>query len=207
MSSRASTLRALWASASCLVDNAAQSGKNRFFFASARPVRNRFPMLSKERHASVMIGCHGGMACRNGKIISGHTPVPDFERAVSTLLKASPLPYVLEGQWNYSVSDGHRDMLGLYTRAVSLHDGVIIGKQDCGVALSQDRVAGTTGGHTGAKRRQRRDPKGFRALASPPCPDHPTKTELSRRHRFFLAGGDASVSRNVPCPAGFSGLS
>ena len=78
---------------------------NQLFFASARPVRDMLPMLSENLHSATFIGCNGGMAWKNGKIIHSHTLKSDFVSRVLPVLKELQIPYVLDGEWNYSVSE------------------------------------------------------------------------------------------------------
>ncbi|WP_380184016.1 HAD hydrolase family protein [Kalamiella sp. sgz302252] len=78
---------------------------NQLFFASARPVRDMLPMLSEDLHSATFIGCNGGMTWRDGEIIHSHTLAPAFVARVLQHLKELKIPYVLDGEWNYSVSE------------------------------------------------------------------------------------------------------
>lgn len=78
--------------------------KNQVIFASARPVRDMLPMVSEDLHCSIFIGCNGGMAWKNGKIILSQNLRSDFVSRLLGMLNHFRIPYVLDGEWNYSVS-------------------------------------------------------------------------------------------------------
>lgn len=80
------------------------TANNQIIFASARPVRDMLPMLSDELHSSVFIGCNGSMAWKNGKIILSHVFEPDFVSRILNTMNNLEIPYVLDGEWNYSFS-------------------------------------------------------------------------------------------------------
>lgn len=74
-------------------------------FASARPVRDMLPLLSESLHDCLMIGCNGGMAWRNGEFIFSNSFEDIHARDLIDTLKKLSIPYVLDGLWNYSISD------------------------------------------------------------------------------------------------------
>jgi len=78
--------------------------KSKVIFASARPVRDMLPMVSEALHSSIFIGCNGGMVWKSGKIILSHNLKSDFICRLLFTLNDLSIPYVLDGEWNYSVS-------------------------------------------------------------------------------------------------------
>ncbi|EAW7861223.1 HAD hydrolase family protein [Salmonella enterica] len=81
---------------------------NQVIFASARPVRDMLPMVSDELHSSVFIGCNGGMAWKNGQTVLSHVFDSDFVSHIINVMNNFGIPYVLDGEWNYSISkNGH----------------------------------------------------------------------------------------------------
>lgn len=78
---------------------------NQVIFASARPVRDMLPMLTDELHSSVFIGCNGGMAWKNGRVILNHVLEYGFVTRIINILNSLEIPYVLDGEWNYSFSN------------------------------------------------------------------------------------------------------
>lgn len=77
---------------------------NQIIFASARPVRDMLPMLSDELHSSLFIGCNGGMAWKNGQTVLSHVFENDFVSRILDVMNNLEIPYVLDGEWNYSIS-------------------------------------------------------------------------------------------------------
>lgn len=94
---------------------------NQIIFASARPVRDMLPMLSDELHSSVFIGCNGGMAWKDGRIILSYVLKPDFVSHMLNIMNALEIPYVLDGEWNYSVSNKAHPFHE-YIRSLSNHE-------------------------------------------------------------------------------------
>lgn len=77
---------------------------NKLIFASARPIRDMLPMLPENLHSSVLIGCNGGMAWESGRVIISHKLAPDFISRMLNIMISFDIPYVLDGEWSYSVS-------------------------------------------------------------------------------------------------------
>lgn len=100
---------------------AALAESHQLFFASARPVRDMLPMLAEELHSATFIGCNGGIAWRNGKIIHSQTLKNNFVLRVLHILNELEIPYVLDGEWNYSVSEKHHPFHD-YIRSFSDHE-------------------------------------------------------------------------------------
>lgn len=71
---------------------------NQLIFASARPVRDMLPMLSKNLHSSVFIGCNGGIVWKNGRVILSYTLKPDFVTRMLNMITNLDIPYVLDGE-------------------------------------------------------------------------------------------------------------
>ncbi|EGT3611660.1 hydrolase [Morganella morganii] len=94
---------------------------NQVIFASARPVRDMLPMLSEELHSSVFIGCNGGMAWKNGQVVLSHVLEPDFVSRILNVMKNFEIPYVLDGEWNYSFSE-KAHAFHEYVRSLSNHE-------------------------------------------------------------------------------------
>lgn len=82
----------------------ALSKDNEIIFASARPVRDMLPMLSKNLEDSLFIGCNGAMAYRKGEIIYKNMLCKNRVNQLVDYLKEREIPYVLDGFWNYSFS-------------------------------------------------------------------------------------------------------
>lgn len=81
------------------------SENNNIIFASARPVRDMLPMISDDlRSSSLFIGCNGGMAWRGGEIVLSYVLEHNFISHIIDVMNKFEVPYVLDGEWNYSVS-------------------------------------------------------------------------------------------------------
>lgn len=76
----------------------------RVIFASARPVRDMLPLLPEALHSCLMVGCNGGMAWQQGECLFSRR----FDHADAAVLindlKQQQVPYVLDGDWHFSVS-------------------------------------------------------------------------------------------------------
>lgn len=94
---------------------------NQVIFASARPVRDMLPMVSHKLHSSVFIGCNGGMAWKNGRTVLSHVFDSDFVSRIVYILGNLKIPYVLDGEWSYSISKNHHPFHE-YIRSLSNHE-------------------------------------------------------------------------------------
>ncbi|MCL1075435.1 HAD-IIB family hydrolase [Shewanella dokdonensis] len=82
------------------------------FFASARPVRDMLPLIPNTLHNTILVGCNGGQAWYNGKIIISNHFKNDDVNKILELLNHIDMSYVLDTDWNYSFS----------TKAHEFHD-------------------------------------------------------------------------------------
>ncbi|CAI1125170.1 HAD hydrolase family protein [Serratia ficaria] len=94
---------------------------NQLIFASARPVRDMLPMLSKKLHSSFFIGCNGGMAWKNGRVVLSYALEIDFVMQMLSVMTHLGIPYVLDGKWNYAFSEKHHPFHD-YIRSLSSHE-------------------------------------------------------------------------------------
>lgn len=78
--------------------------KHNVVFASARPIRDMLPILNKEFHSSLLIGCNGGIHYKNGDFGKTHHFEKNIIKQVVNFLKKEKIPYVLDGDWHYSLS-------------------------------------------------------------------------------------------------------
>ncbi|AIT09548.1 hypothetical protein LO80_05935 [Candidatus Francisella endociliophora] len=78
--------------------------KHNVVFASARPIRDMLPILNKEFHSSLLIGCNGGIHYKNGDFGKTHHFETNIIKQVVNFLKKGNIPYVLDGDWHYSLS-------------------------------------------------------------------------------------------------------
>lgn len=74
-------------------------------------------MLSEDLPPSVLIGCNGGMTWKNGRVVLSHTLTPDFVTRVLKVMTDLGISYVLDGEWNYSVSAKLHPYPGIYSLA------------------------------------------------------------------------------------------
>lgn len=80
------------------------SRHNNIVFASARPVRDMLPLLPESLHHHVMIGCNGSMAWKSGECLFSQNFSGHELSGLLELLVQQQVPYLLDGNWNYSVS-------------------------------------------------------------------------------------------------------
>lgn len=90
-------------------------------FASARPIRDMLPMLSDDLHSSLLIGCNGGMAWKEGQTLFSALLEPQFVISILMRLNELHVPYVLDGEWNYALSSTPHTFHD-YIRSLSQHE-------------------------------------------------------------------------------------
>ncbi len=83
----------------------ALKASSRVIFASARPIRDMLPLLPVSLHDCLMIGCNGGMAWQNGEFIFSSRFEDHHARDLIDDLRSQSVPYVLDGRWNYAISE------------------------------------------------------------------------------------------------------
>lgn len=81
------------------------STQSNIVFASARPVRDMLPLLPESLHHHVMIGCNGSMAWKNGHCLFSQNFSDGELSGLLELLVQQQIPYLLDGNWNYAVSE------------------------------------------------------------------------------------------------------
>ncbi|WP_239619223.1 HAD-IIB family hydrolase [Cohnella mopanensis] len=71
-------------------------------FASARPIRDIFPILDNRFHAHTMIGGNGSLISQKGQLILS-TPFSDHQiNAIKQLMLEYETTYLIDGEWDYS---------------------------------------------------------------------------------------------------------
>lgn len=90
-------------------------------FASARPVRDMLPMLSVDLRDVLCIGCNGGMAYQNSKLVYQNMLCSGIVLEIINFLRIKKIPYVLDGPWNYSFSQTQH-AFHQYIRSLSSHE-------------------------------------------------------------------------------------
>ncbi|MCG7498312.1 HAD family hydrolase [Vibrio sp. Of7-15] len=74
-------------------------------FASARPVRDMLPLIPSDLHHATFIGCNGGQVWKNNSFVYSYQ-IPKGEAVqIISLLKELRVPYILDSDWHYSVSE------------------------------------------------------------------------------------------------------
>nr|WP_205064550.1 HAD hydrolase family protein [Pantoea coffeiphila] len=76
----------------------------RVIFASARPVRDMLPLLPRELHDCLMVGCNGAMAWQQGECLFSNRFDNRAAEMMIGLLQQHQVPYVLDGHWSFSTS-------------------------------------------------------------------------------------------------------
>ncbi|MEJ7530364.1 HAD hydrolase family protein, partial [Staphylococcus hominis] len=77
-------------------------------FASARPIRDMLPVISKEFHNYTMIGGNGSLILSNGKIIKSVSFSLSDSFSLSEMKKIKQLinefdaTYLIDGDWDYA---------------------------------------------------------------------------------------------------------
>ncbi|QTF10104.1 HAD-IIB family hydrolase [Brenneria izadpanahii] len=94
------------------------SNNNKIIFASARPVRDMLPLIPDYLQNCLMVGCNGGMVWQNKKFIFSNFFDPNFSDKIVTFLRKENIPYILDSDWSYSVSQKHHDFHA-YIRTLS----------------------------------------------------------------------------------------
>lgn len=97
------------------------SNAHNVVFASARPVRDILAMLPKRLHGSIMLGCNGGMAWKANEFLFTHTFPDEDIKFILSLLKKHHIPYLLDGIWNYSLSNIYHSFHD-YIKSLSNHE-------------------------------------------------------------------------------------
>ena len=92
--------------------------KHEVVFASARPIRDMLPILSKEFHSSLLIGCNGGIHYKNGDFGKTYHFKKEIIKDAIKFLKKNNIAYVLDGDWYYSLSEIHHPFHN-YIRSLS----------------------------------------------------------------------------------------
>lgn len=87
-------------------------------FASARPIRDMLPLIPENLRNCLMVGCNGGMAWEKNAFVFSHTFADEKAKRIVSFLKANKIPYVLDGNWKFSVSDISHDFHS-YIRSLS----------------------------------------------------------------------------------------
>lgn len=79
--------------------------EHRLIFASARPIRDMLPMVKESLHQqATFIGCNCGMAFKDQKMFYCRKLDPSYVESTLKWLNALQIPYVLDGEWGFSLS-------------------------------------------------------------------------------------------------------
>lgn len=78
-------------------------------FASARPIRDLLPVLAEDLHGAPLIGGNGAFV-RTGNDLALSSIDPRTRESLDALIERHELPYLVDGDWNYSYtgSETHR---------------------------------------------------------------------------------------------------
>lgn len=71
-------------------------------FASARPIRDMLPVISKEFHNYTMIGGNGSLILSNGKIIKSVSFSLSEMKKIKQLINEFDATYLIDGDWDYA---------------------------------------------------------------------------------------------------------
>jgi hydroxymethylpyrimidine pyrophosphatase-like HAD family hydrolase len=78
-------------------------------FATARPLRDTLPLLSKKHRELPIIGCNGGMISRCSKIQSAKKIPGNIVNPIKNCLDEMKVPYVIDGLHDYAISSERSD--------------------------------------------------------------------------------------------------
>lgn len=71
-------------------------------FASARPIRDMYPVIHPTLHELPLIGANGGLISKQGKLISSESFDNETKLQLFSILTKYQCKYIVDGLWNYS---------------------------------------------------------------------------------------------------------
>lgn len=94
-----------------LIETILSKGIN-VILATARPLRDTLPLLSKKHHELPIIGCNGAMISRYAKVQSAKKIPTNLVGLVKSCLDKMKAPYVIDGLYGYAISSAYSDFHG-----------------------------------------------------------------------------------------------
>lgn len=82
--------------ANCMADG------HEVIFASARPIRDLLPVLPESMRKLPMVGGNGAFVASNGDTIEVSAFSVETVEAISKIITAFKLPYLIDGDWDYA---------------------------------------------------------------------------------------------------------